>query len=143
MTTSPGDVNKKAGKAMGAMEDTLSDLQDEVAVAKKPPRNHFKPGWLFIAVAVAALVGGGTFFVAMELAKVNENSQSIDGSCEARNQALALINEKFEQLNVLIVARLQDRPDGTPNPPDVLAAFEKLRTPIPLKECPPPPLSMK
>jgi hypothetical protein len=114
---------------MAGLEDTLNDLQEEVTVAKEPPTKHFKPLWLLTAIAVFLLIGGGTF-AAVE--RLTGNTETIDANCKQRNEQLATVNQKFEELNALILAVFRTRAEDDPA---VLAAFEKLRHPIPTVEC--------
>lgn len=122
-------------ESMTSMETSITDLQGELDVANKPSRNHFKPGWLLTTITVSIIFGFISYFSVMRFSQIHDNTKTIDKSCEFRNEQIIIINDKFEKLNVLIEARLKDRPDGSPNPPDVIAAFKALRDPIPLKSC--------
>lgn len=131
-------ADRRAGKAMGKMEETISGLQDDVAVANTPPTNDFKPWGLAILVLVVLLVSAATFFAVGKLVEVDVNTKAIDQGCEFRNEALALINEKFAQLNVLVEVSVKDADPTDPQTREFLAAFDKLRKPIPLQPCQPP-----
>jgi hypothetical protein len=125
----------KAGEAMGKMEETLGELQDDVAYAKTPPANHFKPLWLLTAIVVVLLIGGATFLAVEGLTNVDRNAKAIFENCERRNAQLMSVNEKFQQLNTLIEVLTEATPSGALSQPEARTAYEAFKKPIPLIEC--------
>lgn len=122
---------------MTDMAATLSGLQDEMAVVNAPAANHFKPWWLLAAIIVAAIIGTGTFIAVDRITEVDRNTRDISEGCAIRNEALTVINQKFNQLNVLFDASLAMPRDPTRPPPtdEILRLYAEFKKPIPLKSC--------
>lgn len=121
---------------MGSMETSINELKGDVVVSNAPPKNHFKPGWLLVAIFVAISVGLSTYFVATRLTKVVANTTAFKQVCLLRNEQIETVNNKFAQLVVLFDASLRNRDPGEP-PPDeaIIALYEEFREPIPKLDC--------
>lgn len=134
--TEPKDVSK-AGEAMGEMEASIEVMQEDIAGSLAPVRHHFRPWWLFMAILVAAAVGGSAYLGATQIARVPDNVKAIDRSCEQRNEQIKLMNKKFNQLNVLFDASLAEprTPGERPPSEEILRLYREFKTPIPLVSC--------
>lgn len=135
--TDPTDKTPKAGEAMDQMEATLTEMQDNIAGSLAPVRRHFRPWWLLMAILVAVGVGGAAFLGATLLTEVPDNARAIDKNCESRNEQIRLLNEKFDQLNVLFDAALAEpRAPGEPPPSEeILRLYKDFKRPIPPVSC--------
>lgn len=88
------------------------------------------------AIIIAIIVAVFTFFITTRITRIPKNSAAIVASCEERNKQLALVNEKFSELNDLFDAAIkQNTIDGRPTHPKILAAYELYKKPIPLTSC--------
>lgn len=130
-------LDDETTQGMTDMAATLNDLQEEMAVVNAPAENHFKPWWLFAFIVVAVIIGVGTFVAVQRLTEVDENTKAIFEGCAIRNEALTVINQKFNQLNVLFDASLATpRPPNQPPPSEeILRLYAEFKKPIPLKPC--------
>lgn len=90
-----------------------------------------------MAIIVAVVVSASTFILVQRITDVDENTKAISEACEIRNEALRVINAKFNQLNVLFDASLATPRDPSQPPvsAEILRLYAEFKKPIPLTDC--------
>ena len=91
---------------------------------------------LVTLLLVILVIGGFTFLVADTVKQVPQNSEAILTNCRRSNLQLAKVNLKFAQLNSLFDMSIKrSAAEGRPTPPEILAAYNEYKKPIPLTLC--------
>lgn len=93
----------------------------------------FDAPWLVTMAFVVLFIGGATYFATSRL---SDNTRAVGKTCAARNEQIAAVNAKFEQLNFIFeAAQRNPGPGSQPPSAELLRLFEAFQKPIPPVSC--------